>query len=352
MLRQNLTSFFRFAEQYYSSFLKPKCGPFLAFMQADIVTWTKHIRQGGRIDELCLLIAACLMRRHITVYSAGTEWHSSKSQDVYGSSVLLGHVKVQDEEYICLLHYNTGTWGGVSVEAPGDPTPPPDEGEAPAPRVSYPRYPSRRPQVARKHTGPLRRHGDVSASEEEVWHRCKICFTSYTSKRRYISHMRHRHGKFFSCGECDVCFTTLEAKKRHGRQQHSDEPGRYKCPARDCDKSFIVRSLLKKHSLVHKPQVIEYPCTDCAMAFKYKTDLKKHLAIHKAPLQHCRLVKSGGVPCTYSTRDAKLFQAHETYHMFDDDEYRCLCGNFTGKSRTAMKRHRDRDGCTQAHVRK
>lgn len=134
---------------------------------------------------------------------------------------------------------------------------------------------------------------------------CDICSKTFNNKTELRAHFRI-HDKYVSCTLCDEKFLSIKVMKAH-RERHGKKP-MLKCRYQNCDQIFESRREFMKHALEH-PEVgkkrficphcgkslsrtyiadhinthtkaVSWPCTYCDKSFVKKTSLRRHLLIH------------------------------------------------------------------------
>ena len=135
------------------------------------------------------------------------------------------------------------------------------------------------------------------------------------------------------CDECTMTFTSLLTLARHV-YKHKERP--YTCT--NCDETFAFNSELTQHASKHKDRGTFFCMSNgCGKEFVRLGDLNVHVVSHTGPLLHCEL----DATCTYSTRNPRLFKAHENTHT-RKKQYPCkMCGelfNFTQQRKHHMEK--------------
>ncbi|EDW78134.1 uncharacterized protein Dwil_GK24172 [Drosophila willistoni] len=107
---------------------------------------------------------------------------------------------------------------------------------------------------------------------------CQFCDLGFTLQSDCQQHEKTSHDAAapYSCSYCNLRMTTRPQLITHIKTLHdADRP--YVCA--HCRKSFVRRSDLKKHTIVHTG-VRPYTCSVCGKSFSRNTNLTKHMRIH------------------------------------------------------------------------
>jgi transcription elongation factor Elf1 len=136
--------------------------------------------------------------------------------------------------------------------------------------------------------------GDLSESDDskqaslrfptkpKKWYYCQQCNVSFKTKTLMNNHEKKEHGikKEFVCIEdkCDFVFSCEESYKQHVKRKHSKSKAMYGCPT--CNKTFTVKTNLKKHMDAHKGVISDFGKTECHFCGQIYTSiytLKLHI---------------------------------------------------------------------------
>ena len=105
---------------------------------------------------------------------------------------------------------------------------------------------------------------------------CDICDKNFETKSKLEKHSSiHRSERPFQCVKCGTCFKRKDAVEYHVKLYHSSNRKSYPCDK--CDKLFLTKSLLNRHSAMHN-DYRPFECNDCDQTFKRKCNLDRHIA--------------------------------------------------------------------------
>ena len=163
-------------------------------------------------------------------------------------------------------------------------------------------------------------------------YRCPTCPSNWDTRGAMCEHYRLSHPPL-PCEECSMTFTSPLTLARH-TYKHKERP--YSCTV--CDESFAFNSELTQHSSKHKDRGAFFCMANgCGREFVRQGDLNAHVVEHTGPVLRCTM----DITCTYSSRNPRLFKAHENTHT-RKKQYPCrLCGelfNFTQQRKRHMEK--------------
>ncbi|XP_028133968.1 zinc finger and BTB domain-containing protein 49-like [Diabrotica virgifera virgifera] len=143
----------------------------------------------------------------------------------------------------------------------------------------------------------------------------------------YIEHYKEFHK--LQCEICNKKMTSYFGYSYHMKQHINNSC--YKCPIKDCQRSFVLRGLLRKHVKNHyEPQV--FKCDLCASKFNNRDTLRYHVKKHLNKKDHL---------CTICGRTFYL-AGHLTHHMnshLGNKRYACSICEKRFITSTCLKRH-------------
>ncbi|XP_012265100.2 zinc finger protein 43 isoform X2 [Athalia rosae] len=122
----------------------------------------------------------------------------------------------------------------------------------------------------------LKRHYERVHAENQSLS-CESCGVKFTKEQKYKEHKAMHDGiALYKCKKCAKQFTLAGTLRKHERSH--DKKKKYSCTAPFCSEIFDKWSLLCKHKqTMHS---IEYKCKDCEKSFLTKTHLKVHSIVH------------------------------------------------------------------------
>ena len=169
----------------------------------------------------------------------------------------------------------------------------------------------------------IRRKQSTPKTAGDGKYRCPTCPTNWDTRGAMCEHYQSSHPPL-PCDKCSMTFTSPLTLARH-TYKHKERP--YSCTV--CDESFAFNSELTQHSSKHKDRGAFFCMANgCGREFIRQGDLNAHVVEHNGPLLQCTM----DVTCTYSSRNPRLFKAHENTHT-RKKQYPCrFCGelfNFT-----------------------
>ncbi|XP_059146273.1 zinc finger protein 62 homolog [Physella acuta] len=111
------------------------------------------------------------------------------------------------------------------------------------------------------------------------------CHVVFRQHKHFFDHfLGHYTQDQTSCDHCQQTFTNMMMKSKHGKVHNS---GKYRCPWRNCDKTFASSFFhVKKHLYRHVMSMPEvsadrpHTCSHCDMAFRNRNNLIHHQAQH------------------------------------------------------------------------
>ena len=133
--------------------------------------------------------------------------------------------------------------------------------------------------------------------------RCPKCQTFCQSVKALNGHFKTHHRKV-QCKICGKFFLTPGAAKLHS---YTHQDGQYECTA--CKRTFAFKSQLVQHSYSHTT-TRQYKCPEknCDRSFTHEHDLKKHEKSHSGEVHYC-------TRCDYSNEDERLLNQHMNKHL-------------------------------------
>lgn len=145
--------------------------------------------------------------------------------------------------------------------------------------------------------------------------KCKFCFRQFADQSNCNRHMNHCHirnifclneGKF-KCKVCMEIFTRESNLKVHSRIHTGVLP--YECDL--CNLKFHRNDALKAHRRIHTNKLI-FHCSECCKSFSYKNSLMCHIKIkHQNDKQyvcgHCQL--------SYSRKQSLIFHLRLKHYV-------------------------------------
>lgn len=130
----------------------------------------------------------------------------------------------------------------------------------------------------------LRNHQAVHTTEYNF--KCEFpgCTKAFRAKRNLKLHQRfHNRSQLnykFPCEFCDRMFLTRDAVRRHSYTHTKVKP--FICNFTGCDRAFSQSNDLNKHLRTHYQQEETYFCSyqNCKQSFRLKTELRYHEGLH------------------------------------------------------------------------
>ena len=175
----------------------------------------------------------------------------------------------------------------------------------------------------------IRRKQTTPKTAGDGKYRCPACPSNWDTRGAMCEHYQLSHPQL-PCDECPMTFTSPLTLARH-TYKHKERP--HSCTV--CNETFAFNSEITQHSSKHKDRGAFFCMANgCGKEFVRLGDLNAHVIEHTGPILRCTM----DVTCTYSTRNPRLFKAHENTHT-RKKQYPCqICGelfNFTQQ----WKRH-------------
>ena len=129
------------------------------------------------------------------------------------------------------------------------------------------------------------------------------CEKSFLRKTDLTKHMLLHRPKQFICGDCGASFRHKQALDVHGRLHCGDWP--HSCP--QCGQTFTDSSTLKGHLIIHT-DTKAHVCSVCRKAYKYLKTLKQHMRVHTSAISKpfSRLLRKSKVDVVVTDSDAKV----------------------------------------------
>lgn len=172
-----------------------------------------------------------------------------------------------------------------------------------------------------------------------VDHKCtRIVCLRCQAKPEYKIDEYIKHYKEFHKLQCDICdkrMTSAFGYKYH-MKTHVHMNG-YKCPIKNCFRSFLLRHLLRKHIRNHYEPTV-FPCNLCSSTFNNRDTLRYHLKKHFNKKDHL---------CTVCGKTFYM-AGHLTDHMYRHSGFKKFCCNICNKgftTSTSLNKHTVR--CTK-----
>ena len=161
--------------------------------------------------------------------------------------------------------------------------------------------------------------------------RCPKCQTFCISVKALNGHFKTHHRKV-QCKICGKFFLTPGAAKLHS---YTHQDGQFECMT--CKHTFAFKSQLAQHRYSHTT-TRQYKCPekDCDRSFTHEHDLKKHEKSHSGEVHYC-------TRCDYSNEDGRLLNQHMNKHLRIKKYFCKMCKKGFIYS-NQLKRHYDK-GC-------
>ena len=161
--------------------------------------------------------------------------------------------------------------------------------------------------------------------------RCPKCQTFCQSVKALNGHFKTHHRKV-QCKICGKFFLTPGAAKLHS---YTHQDGQSECTA--CNHTFALKSQLVQHSYSHTTtRQFKCPEKNCDRSFTHEHDLKKHEKSHSGEVHYC-------TRCDYSNEDERLLNQHMNKHLRIKKYFCKMCKQGFIYS-NQLKRHYDK-GC-------
>ncbi|XP_054743889.1 zinc finger protein weckle-like isoform X1 [Anastrepha obliqua] len=177
---------------------------------------------------------------------------------------------------------------------------------------------------------------EVGEGKDEGSYSCSICQLSFMQSRKYMYHMKSRHGPkapIWNCSYCSSSFTYKRELERHTKQIH--EPSVYPCP--HCERKFtrakfVENHINEAHSLI---------CEECGECVPSKQKLAEHMAIHTGRLPYeCEV-------CGRQYPRKVYLKRHMEVH---GDKHICAECSLEFKTSQALRRHSKVHSDKKPHV--
>ena len=161
--------------------------------------------------------------------------------------------------------------------------------------------------------------------------RCPKCQTFCQSVKALNGHFKTHHRKL-QCKKCGKSFLTPGAAKLHS---YTHQDGQFECTT--CKRTFVFKSQLEQHSYSHTT-IRQYKCPEknCDKSFTHEHDLKKHEKSHSGEVHYC-------IRCDYSNADERFLNQHMNKHLRIEKYFCKMCKKGFIYS-NQLKRHYDK-GC-------
>ncbi|CAN7985108.1 unnamed protein product [Ixodes hexagonus] len=138
-------------------------------------------------------------------------------------------------------------------------------------------------------------------------YRCDQCshvtFSLYRSKAHAITHTGVMP---FPCSQCDKSFVVLDMLKRHMLMKH--EKGKER-PCPHCGRHFVSENFYQGHLRLHEMKG-GVTCDVCGQMFESEAYLERHQHQHKAPRETCACSHCGKTYKTTRARDNHVLHMH------------------------------------------
>ncbi len=172
--------------------------------------------------------------------------------------------------------------------------------------------------------------------------KCKLCLSTFSSKRNLRQHMEKHNDMKYNCTLCDYETCQERYLTAHFNRKHSES--HFKCAI--CYKEYSQKSALKNHMMMHnndKP----FKCNLCDYASHLKQHLRKHSVVHmKEKPFACQ-------KCTARFSAAQTLQNHlKNIHLEGASRrkvYSCSKCDYSGDSSSALCNHRAIHGDTRVN---
>ena len=111
---------------------------------------------------------------------------------------------------------------------------------------------------------------------------CDLCGKSFKQTKDVKKHKEGVHTKErpFSCTLCDNTYKQKFRLTEHMNQKHSMNSTKTTYPCNLCNKIFVTKRSLKRHSEVHVEKRLSFKCDICGKSFKQQPTLMEHLNTH------------------------------------------------------------------------
>ena len=191
-------------------------------------------------------------------------------------------------------------------------------------------------------SGSLTEHVNAHHINEAVYH-CKKCsyLTPYSSNMS--RHMREKHGtgivKSFECETCGYRANSRSTIRTHTMNMHGTAEKQLKCEKPGCTFTTNFSSGLRRHLLVHGPDLqshFPFACTFAACDFrrKLKSEMVQHELKHEASQIQltCKICFKSGYPDKLS-----VHFHNSNYH--DQKSWKCPLCDYAASHKCTLQRH-------------
>ncbi|XP_031624092.1 zinc finger protein 664-like [Contarinia nasturtii] len=184
------------------------------------------------------------------------------------------------------------------------------------------------------------RYKKRKSSEQHRSYICDLCEKDCLCRSKLKTHMRaHLHmGKTFECHLCRMyCDQRLLGLKVHFNRMHVGS-SKEKIHCSDCNKVFVERVALERHTRIHKGLAQVHKCPECGKEFELRCRMRVHLASHSNVTEEliCEI-------CGQIYRSRKLLNMHRRTHS--EIRYKCqVCGLLLKNSNTYRIHQRQHTG--------
>ena len=122
------------------------------------------------------------------------------------------------------------------------------------------------------------------------------------------------HCRKLQCKICGKFFLTPGAAKLHS---YTYQDGQFECTT--CKRTFAFKSQLEQHSYSHTT-IRQYKCPEknCNKSFTHEHDLKKHEKSHSGEVHYC-------IRCDYSNTDERLLNQQMNKHLRIEKYFCKMC---------------------------
>jgi KRAB domain-containing zinc finger protein len=170
----------------------------------------------------------------------------------------------------------------------------------------------------------------VNIKNEYGEYDCNECSATFKTTKSLGSHKRFHSVKIFQCESCPKKFLSEENFIAHKIRHTGQSP--YQCSV--CNKSFTIRSSVKKHMILH---VEHYKCGRCGRAFITEEERDQHAAQHKE--MKPRLKNYQCSVCFAKFHTAYDATKHIKVKHFNEKEFGCSICEKKFHSKYAANKH-------------